>query len=197
MSSEISLRRAVFLDRDGVLMEDVDLVTRAEQIRPLPGAAAALRKLRDAGFLLIVVTNQPVVARGMATEAEVAALNTEMARRLAAEGAPAMDAMYFCPHHPRGSVAEYRIDCECRKPRPGMLRRAAAEWSIDLAASFMVGDRPTDMAAGAAVGCRTIWVQTGKHHDPPISTTTPFTPVKPDWVCADLAAAADWILARA
>jgi D-glycero-D-manno-heptose 1,7-bisphosphate phosphatase len=105
----------VFLDRDGVLIEDVDLVTSADQIRLL------LQSLRAAGFALVVVTNQPVVARGLATEEQVGEINAEIARRLAAQGAPGFDAFYFCPHHPRASLPQYRLDCDCRKPRPGLL----------------------------------------------------------------------------
>ena len=189
--------RAVFLDRDGVLIEDVDLLTQSAQIRPLPGAAAAVQRLKAAGFLLIVVSNQTVVARGLSTEREVEEINREVARRLEEQGAPALDAFYFCPHHPKATLPAYRKDCDCRKPRPGMLRQAAADLSVDLSKSFMVGDRITDVAAGAAAGCRTILIQTSKHAAPPIETSQPLDPsLRPDWTCANLTAAAEWILAQ-
>jgi D-glycero-D-manno-heptose 1,7-bisphosphate phosphatase len=194
---ETAQPRAVFLDRDGVLIEDVDLLTQSAQVRPLPGAAAALRRLKDAGFLLLVVSNQAVVARGLATESEVDAINAEISQRLQGQGAPALDAFYFCPHHPKATLESYRKDCLCRKPRPGMLRAAASDFHLDLARSFMVGDRMTDIAAGAAAGCRTILVHTGKHAAPPIETIQPLAAVAPpDWTCPDLPAAAEWILAQ-
>ena len=189
--------RAVFLDRDGVLIEDVDLLTQTAQVRPLPGVAAALQRLKAAGFLLIVVSNQTVVARGLSTEREVEEINREVARRLAEQGAPPLDAFYFCPHHPKATLVAYRKDCDCRKPRPGMLRQAAADFNIVLSASFMVGDRITDVAAGAAAGCRTVLTQTGQHATPAIETSEPLDPsLRPDWTCANLTAAAEWILAQ-
>jgi len=189
------ITRAVFLDRDGVLVEDVDLLTRAGQIRALPGAAEALRRLKSAGFLLIVVSNQPVIARGLISEPDLEEINRKIERLLQSDGAPKWDASYFCPHHPNATLQQYRIDCDCRKPRPGLLRRASDKFRIDLQASFMVGDRITDVAAGAAAGCRTVLVQTGKHTAPTITLTQPLDPsLAPDWTCADLAAAADWIL---
>jgi|SRR5581483_2571898 len=187
--------RAVFLDRDGVLIEDVDLLTDAAQIRTLPGAAEALQGLKGAGFRLVVVSNQTVVARGMATERDVETINCEVERRLRLEGAPPFDGFYFCPHHPKATLEQYRLDCDCRKPRAGLLRRAAGDLKIDLMRSFMVGDRITDIAAGKTAGCRTALVQTGRHAAPPIVTSEPFDPaLKADWTGPDLSAAAQWIL---
>lgn len=187
---------AVFLDRDGVLIEDVDLLTHADRIRILPGVAQGLRELKEAGFALLVVSNQPVVARGLIDESEVAALQREVASRLVQAGAPALDGFYFCPHHPSATLAAYRQACECRKPGAGLLLRAAADHGIDLAASFMVGDRPTDILAGARAGCRTIWVETGRHLDAPIEHAQPMPAPRPDHVCAGLLQAARWVLAQ-
>lgn len=187
--------RAVFLDRDGVLIEDVDLLTEVEAIRILPGVPAALARLRAAGYRLVVVSNQAVVARGLLTEDQVAALHDEVVHQLTTRGAPALDGFYFCPHHPRATLPAYRTVCDCRKPEPGMLRRAAREHGLDLARSVMVGDRITDILAGVAAGCRTVLVQTGKHTAPLIETAAPLeTTVPPDHICADLSAAVDWIL---
>ena len=188
------LNAAVFLDRDGVLIEDVDLLTTTDKIRVLDGVPQALHGLRQAGFRLIVVSNQAVVARGLATEADVSAINAEVERHLIEEGGPRLDGFYFCPHHPRATLPAYRVACECRKPRPGLLVQAAREHDLDLKSSFVVGDRITDVVAGASVGCRTVLVQTGKHYEPPIETVDPLdASVEPDHVCADLPEAATWI----
>jgi D-glycero-D-manno-heptose 1,7-bisphosphate phosphatase len=197
MSSTSNLSRAVFLDRDGVIIEDVDWLTHPGQIHVLPGVPQALRRLAQTGFRLIVATNQPIIARGFATEAQLEALHAAMAAQLTAAGAPPLDLFYFCPHHPNATLPAYRVLCDCRKPRPGLLLRAARDFRLDLPASFMIGDRPTDIAAGAAAGCRTVLVQTGKHLLPPIQTAEPLDPgLKPDWTCADLPAAAEWIVNR-
>lgn len=189
--------RAIFLDRDGVLIDDVDLLTRPEQIRILEGVPEALRRLAEAGFKLIVVSNQSVVARGLLTEPEVENLNRTVEARLLAAGAPALDAFYYCPHHPNATVPEYRSICECRKPQPGLLRRAERDFGIDLPQSFLIGDRLTDIEAGQRAGCRTVWVQTGKHTAPRIQTAEPLDlkePIQPDYTCPSLKRAAQWIL---
>lgn len=187
---------AIFLDRDGVLIEDVYLLINPGDIRVLEGVPQALRSLKEAGFKLIVISNQTVVSRGLVTEREVCAINAEMERLLEQAGGPHLDGFYFCPHHPKATLPAYRIACECRKPRPGLLLRAAGEHDLDLGASFVVGDRITDIIAGARAGCRTVLVQTGKHQAAPIETVEPLDEsVQPDHVCADLRAAADRILA--
>jgi D-glycero-D-manno-heptose 1,7-bisphosphate phosphatase len=186
---------AIFLDRDGVLIKDVHLLTNSRDIRVLEGVPQVLRSLKDAGFQLIVVSNQTVVARGLLTEQEVYAINAEMERLLEQAGGPHLDGFYFCPHHPNATLPAYRIACECRKPRPGLLLRAARGHNLNLGASFVVGDRITDVIAGARAGCRTVLVQTGEHQAPPIETVEPLDEsVQPDHVCADLKAAAEWIL---
>jgi D-glycero-D-manno-heptose 1,7-bisphosphate phosphatase len=186
---------AVFLDRDGVIIRDVDLLVRVDQIELLPGAAAAVRRLRDARLPVVIVTNQPVVARGFVTEEEVLALEAVIEQRLGDAGA-IVDGFYYCPHHPRATLAEYRLACECRKPRPGMLLRAARELGLDLAASTMIGDRLSDVTAGRRAGCRTILVETGMHGAPPIESPDPPAPqTTPDHVVPDLVAAVDMVLA--
>ncbi len=158
------------------------------------GVPHALRSLKEAGFQLIVISNQTVVARGLTTEQEVYAINAEMERLLEQAGGPHLDGFYFCPHHPNATLPAYRIACECRKPRPGLLLRAAQEHNLDLNASFVVGDRITDIIAGARAGCRTVLLQTGQHQAPPIETVEPLDEsVQPDHVSADLKAAVGWI----
>jgi len=186
---------AIFLDRDGVLIEDVHLLTNPRDIRVLEGVPQALRSLKEAGFQLIVISNQTVVARGLFTEQGVCAINAEMERLLEQAGGPHLDGFYFCPHHPKATLPAYRIACECRKPRPGLLLRAAREHDLNLGASFMVGDRITDIIAGARAGCRTVLIETGKHEAPPIETVEPLDEsVQPDHICVALTAAAEWIL---
>jgi len=186
----------VLLDRDGVLIQDSGLVTRPEDLRVLAGVPEALMRLKAAGFALVVVSNQAVVARGLLGEAEVMALQRLLEQRLVEAGGPALDGFHFCPHHPRATLARYRVDCGCRKPRPGLLLQAAEKLGFDLGASYMVGDRPTDLLAGVRAGCRTVWIQSGQHLAAPIETSEPpeAAPL-PDHVCASLTEAAAWILA--
>lgn len=152
---------ACFLDRDGVLIEEEHYLSNPDQVRLYPGAAGALRGLRAAGFLVVVVTNQSGVARGYYPEEAIAAIHRRIDEILARENA-AVDAYYHCPHHPGGEIDAYTTDCHCRKPAPGMLLRAADDLNIDLSASFMVGDKLSDIGAARAAGCRDAFlVRTG------------------------------------
>ena len=189
------MRSAVFLDRDGVLIKDVHLLTRAGDVRVLPGVPRALAELREAGFKLIVVSNQTVIARGLMDEVEMLKFQRHIGQLIELAGGPPLDAFYFCPHHPRATLPGYRRDCECRKPKPGLFLEAAREHAVDLRSSFAVGDRITDVIAGARAGCRTVQVETGKHLAPPIETGEPLDlTIEPNHTCADLPAAARWIL---
>jgi D-glycero-D-manno-heptose 1,7-bisphosphate phosphatase len=153
-------REAVFLDRDGTLIEEVHYLSAPEQVRPIPGAADAVRQLNAAGVLVVVVTNQAGVARGYFPERRVAEAHERLSALLAEAGAR-VDAYFYCPHHPTEGVGAYRAECACRKPKPGMLLTAARELDIDLGRSWMIGDKPDDAEAGLAAGCRTILVRTG------------------------------------
>jgi D-glycero-D-manno-heptose 1,7-bisphosphate phosphatase len=154
------LRPAIFLDRDGVLIEDSHYLGDKSRVHLVPGAAEAVALLNRAEWVVVIVTNQSGVARGLFTEADVVAVHEHIAELLRGYGAK-VDAFQYCPHHPDAEVAEYRALCACRKPQPGMLLRAAAELGLDLAASWMIGDRVSDLEAGAAAGCRTALVRTG------------------------------------
>jgi D-glycero-D-manno-heptose 1,7-bisphosphate phosphatase len=197
VASRDPLRRAVFLDRDGVLIDDRGLIIRNEQICLLPGVPEALKTLKAAGLFLAVVSNQAVVARGLIDEKALAGLNERVGEQIEQAGGPPLDAVYYCPHHPEATLPEYRLACQCRKPRPGMILAAAAAHGLDLVASFLVGDRMTDIAAGAAAGCRTVLVTCGRHDAPPIvSVDPPDRSCRPDHTCPDLRAAAQWILGQ-
>ena len=189
------MKAAVFLDRDGVLVEDVHLLSKPADIRVSDAVPEALVQLRDAGVLLIVVSNQTVVARGILAESAMKSLHREIEVTLQEKGAPALDDFFYCPHHPQATVTAYRADCDCRKPRPGLLLRAAVEHDVDLARSFMIGDRMTDIIAGASAGCRTVLVETGQHLAPLIETSDSIDDsILPDHTCASLAEATRWIL---
>ena len=151
---------AVFLDRDGVVIEDSHYLGKPEQVRLIPGSAEAIASLNRAGWPVVIVSNQSGVARGKFSEADVHRVHAHLAELLHGYGAK-IDAFHFCPHHPEAELAAFRIECACRKPRAGMLVRAAAELRLDLRASWMIGDRVTDLEAGSKVGCRTVLVRTG------------------------------------
>lgn len=186
-------RRAVFIDRDGTLNDMVydethgtfDSPRRADQVRLRPGAAEFLKGVRAAGHRIIVVTNQPGLAKGTLTPEALAEVNDRLSELLAAGGA-AWDGIEVCPHHPGVSA------CDCRKPKPGMLRRAAGEYGIDLASSWMIGDGIVDIQAGRAAGCRTILVANLKIEQ--IERFLSLDGVEPDHGVRDLAGALPIIL---
>lgn len=144
-------RKVAFLDRDGVINLDRAYVHKWDEFEFVPGAVEAMRRLREAGYALVVVTNQSGLARGMYSETEYRALTDAMCAALAQAGAD-LEAVYHCPHHPKGKVAEWAVECDCRKPAPGMILRAAKELGVSLADSFMVGDKPSDIEAARAAG---------------------------------------------
>ncbi len=154
-------RPCVFLDRDGTLHEDVDYLRDPAQLQLFAGAADALVRLREAGFALIVVTNQSGIARGYLSEDDLGRIHAELERQLAAGGSH-LDGIYFSPFHPSVGDPPYRRSSDCRKPEPGMLLRAAREHSLDLGASWIIGDTERDLEAGTRVGCRAVLVATGK-----------------------------------
>jgi D-glycero-D-manno-heptose 1,7-bisphosphate phosphatase len=154
------VKRAVFLDRDGTLLEEANYVSEFERLVFFPFSADAVRLLNRAGFAVVVVTNQAGIARGIVEERFVALAHAFITERLA-EGGARIDAYYYCPHHPHGIIEPYRGACDCRKPQPGMLKKAAVDLGLDLTRSFIVGDKLQDLEAGAAVGARGVLVRTG------------------------------------
>ena len=139
--------KAVIFDRDGVLIKDVGNLTEIEEVCLYPKAPEAIKRLHDAGYILIVVSNQAVVARGWITERDVIQINQHIDALLRENCGINIDKYYFCPHHPDATIPEYRVDCECRKPKPGMLLRAAKEFTFDLNKCYMIGDRISDIIA--------------------------------------------------
>lgn len=150
-------RRAVFLDRDGTLIVDRPYLSDPARIELLPGVIDGLARLRDAGYLLVVATNQSGIARGYYDGAALAAMHRRLGEILAQSGIQ-IAAYYYCPHHVDGRVPSLARSCPCRKPGPGMLWRAAADWAIDLDRSWMIGDRVTDAQAAEAAGCASVLV---------------------------------------
>ena len=185
------LRPVVFLDRDGTINQDSGYLSDPKELELIPGAEKAIARLKRAGYAVVVVTNQSGIARGYYTVKELDAVNREMSRRLALAGAK-VEAYYYCPHHAEHAAMDrYALDCECRKPNPGMLIRAARELGLDLGRSFMVGDHHSDLVAGKRAGARSIQVQTGhasRHPDIPDEDR--------DYLAADLGGAVDWILSQ-
>lgn len=188
-----AIRQAVFLDRDGTIIEESGYLDRLERLVFFPFSVDAIRVLNRAGFVVVVITNQAGIARGIVKPSFVDEAHRHIAERMEAGGAR-VDAFYFCPHYKTGTVQEFVRDCECRKPGAGMLKRAAADLNLDLSKSFAVGDRWHDVAAGAAVGARGILVRTGLGRR---DEAAPEPGTRPAAIVDDLAAASAWILEHA
>jgi D-glycero-D-manno-heptose 1,7-bisphosphate phosphatase len=188
-SPESDVGRAVFLDKDGTLIDDVPYNVDPSRIRLADGAAAGVVRLHRAGYRVIVVSNQSGVAHGFFAEDALAAVEARLRALLGDLGVP-LAGFYYCPHHPGGVVARYRALCGCRKPAPGMLHEAARDLGIDLTASWLVGDILHDIEAGHRAGCRAVLLDNG--HETEWDLSGPRTP---DHVAADLDAAAMRILA--
>ena len=154
------MNRAVFLDRDGTMIEDVGYLDRLQRLKLFPYTVDAIRLLNRAGFKIVVVTSQAGIANGVITEAFVKEAHEEISRR-AVEGGARIDAYYYCPHSTNAVVDAYRTDCDCRKPKPGMIHSAQRDLSLDLGASYVVGDRWRDIEMGQAAGASGILVETG------------------------------------
>lgn len=190
MTKTATLRPAVFLDRDGTINVEKDYLYRVEDFQFISGAPEALRRLKAAGFLLIVVTNQSGVARGYFPREAVCRLHEHLQRQLLKVSA-AIDGFYVCPHHPVEGQGEYQVDCDCRKGAPGMLLQAAGDHGIDLSRSFMIGDKLADIEAGVAAGCQPVLVRTGYGARDEAKVMALFPGTR---VCKDLSEAAGMIL---
>ena len=187
------LKPAVFIDRDGTLTEEVGYVNHPSRLSLLPRSAEAIRRLNAAGVPAVLITNQAGLARGYFTEDVLHAVNATLAARLKDAGAH-LDGLYVCPHHPTEGEPPWRAVCDCRKPAPGLLLRAAAEMGLDLAASTMVGDKESDLVPARRVGARAVLVLTGYGRGEWEYRRARFE-VVPDYVAGDLLDAVDWVLA--
>jgi D-glycero-D-manno-heptose 1,7-bisphosphate phosphatase len=183
---------ALFLDRDGVIIDEVNYLADVGQVRLIPGAAEAIARVNALGIPVVVVTNQAGVARGLFPEERVGEVHEHLLSLLGSCGAR-VDRFYHCPHHPTAGQGSYRTDCACRKPRPGLLLRAAAELELDLGRSCLVGDKVSDLEAGAAAGCRTVLVRTG-HGGAVKERELDRERLNLLGVVPDLSAAVDWCL---
>ncbi len=184
-------RRAVFLDRDGTIIEETGYLDRLDRLAFFPYSVDAVRALNRAGFAVVVITNQSGVARGIVRESFVGEAHRHIAARLE-QGGARIDGFYYCPHYPHAALEQYRVACDCRKPKPGMLRQAARDLDLDLSRSFVVGDRANDVAAARAAGARAILVTTGVGFREEAASLAP--DAAPDLVAGTLIDAAAWIL---
>lgn len=189
MCAEMTRAPAVFLDRDGTINEDPGFLTDPSELHLLPGVGEGLRLLQEENFRLVVVTNQSGIARGMLTEAMLQQIQGRLEALLGAEGVT-LTGTYYCPHHPEGNPP-YRQTCNCRKPNGGLVERAAREHSIDLSRSYVIGDKLVDVELARQMGMPAILVLTGQGKRNLASGR-----VQPDYIAADLTAAAQWIVKR-
>jgi D-glycero-D-manno-heptose 1,7-bisphosphate phosphatase len=187
-------RSAVFLDRDGTINEQMGYINHVSRFVLLPNVAKAINRLHQSGFLVVVVSNQSGVARGYFPLELVNQVHERMRSLLSAEGA-FIDAVYFCPHHPRGAVEGYSEICNCRKPKPGMIEKACSAFDIDLRKSYVVGDRYADIELAHRAGIEGILVKTGYGRGE-VEYILPGKPIQPRRICEDLMDAVQWILKR-
>lgn len=187
-----TMKRAVFVDRDGAICKEVGYMSEPSQFELLPGAAHAIGILNRSGLKTIVVTNQSGIARGYFSEDQLAAIHRHMTGLLGESGAH-LDGIYYCPHHPQGTIDSYTITCDCRKPAPGLLRRAAFEHGLELSRSYLIGDKITDMECARRAGMKGILVLTG-YGALEQRTITESPLMQPAFIADDLLAAVTWII---
>jgi len=180
--------KAVFLDRDGTIIEDTGYISTPAQIKFIPGSIAAIKKLNQAGYKVIVITNQSGVARGLFSEDMLQTIDKVVHRQIL-NGHAQVDGFYYCPHHPEHGVYPYKQKCDCRKPEIGLIKKAVKEHQIELDGSWLVGDHSCDIAAGQKAGVQTVFVLTGHG-----AKERENLPAKPGHTAADLAAAVKYIL---
>ena len=155
------MKKAVFLDRDGVIIEDTNLLYKKEEVIILSNVERVLSELKKRDYLLIIITNQPTVARGLITERGVEDLNSYINLKIG----NLIDGFYFCPHHPNADLLKYRKNCNCRKPSSGLILKASKDFEVNLIQSWMIGDMNSDIIAGKNAGCRTILIKSLKNKE--------------------------------
>ena len=186
--------RAVFLDRDGTICEEVGYLDSVEQMKLIPRSGRAVSLLNQSGFKVVVITNQAGVARGFFPESRLEELHAELRRQLKEEGAY-VDAIYYCPHHPTEGTPPYLQECDCRKPATGLLHRAAADLKVDLPSSYMIGDHFSDVECGQRVGAKTVLLLTGHGQETLAKRETWANP--PAHIAGDLYEAVQWVMRHA
>lgn len=194
LSPEKRMSRAVFLDRDGTVNEEVGYLRDLDQLRLIPDAGAAIRRLHEAGLMVVLVTNQSGVARGYFPESLVHEAHERLEQMLAKEGAR-IDAVYYCPHHPTAGNTHYTMTCTCRKPGTGLIDQAAEDLGLDVKRSFVVGDKWSDVELGQRAGARSVLVRSGFAPDDP-GNKRPLHINDPDFIAHTLTEAADWIITQ-
>ena len=182
----------MFVDRDGTLIEETGYLSDLSRLSFYPFTVDAVRQLNVAGLAVVVITNQSGIARGIVPESFPAVAHAHIQDRMVAGGAR-IDGFYHCPHHPDGTIERFRVACDCRKPRPGLLRQATADLDLDLSRSFTIGDRWQDVEAGTAAGTRTVMVRTGYGS---ADERAPKPGTRADAIVDNFAAAAAWILVQ-
>lgn len=192
MSTEPNKRPAVFLDRDGTLTVEGGYINHPSRLHLMENTAAGIKLLNENGLLAVVTTNQAGVARGYFTEDLIHVVHNHMKDLLAEKGAQ-VDAIYYCPHHPREGGPGYQLDCNCRKPKPGMIEQACKDLPVDLEHSYMVGDKISDSEFGHRLGIRTVMVMTGYGRGEYEYQRQDWKD-QPDYLAEDLLDAAQWII---
>jgi len=185
------MQPVVFLDRDGTLIEEVNFLLKEEQIKIFPNTIAALKILRQAGFILIVVSNQSGVARGLLNEERVVELNKVVFSQMRMLG-EMPDAFYYCPHYPQAEIEKYRVKCDCRKPNPGMIMQAQRQFELDLSRSYSIGDKLSDSGLAQNVGGKGVLVLTGYGRDER-DKIDPENGNEPNFIAPDILTAAEWV----
>ncbi len=188
------MNKAVFLDRDGTVNEEVGYLTDLKKLRLITGAGAAIRRLNEAGFKVVLVTNQSGVARGYFPESLVHEAHARLFEMLGSEGAR-IDAVYYCPHHPKAGNSLYTVECDCRKPKTGLIDKAVKDLDIDVEHSYMVGDKWSDVELAKCAGVFSILVTSGFAPDDP-GNKRPEHLQNPDFTASGLMKAAEWIIGR-
>jgi D-glycero-D-manno-heptose 1,7-bisphosphate phosphatase len=182
------MNKAVFMDRDGTIIEDIGYLNHPGAIQFIPGSIDAIKKLNASGYKVIVITNQAGVARGLVSENMLQTIDKTLHKWLLSSGAH-LDGIYYCPHHPEHGYYPYKQICECRKPHPGLIKKAQRDFNIDLAQSYMVGDKATDIEAGQKAGVKTIHVLSGRGKDEKDKIK-----IAPDHTAQNLTDAVNWII---
>ena len=194
VSFEDAMKRAVFLDRDGTVNEEVGYLSAVADLRLIPGAGAAIKRLNDAGLMVVLVTNQSGIARGYFSEALLQEIHARLEQVLRDEGAK-LDAIYYCPHHPTAGTSHYTRECDCRKPGTGLIDQASRDLDIDVGQSYVVGDKWSDVELGQRAGAHTILVRTGYGSDEE-GNARPAHLKDPDFIAHTINEAAEWIIER-